>query len=75
MQVLAGQDERLKNPVLEPLFIDYIKPWSSGGMDIFICMQLQKLYAVGKLSIKWATICNFSRIGCYTEELHDERTS
>ena len=52
-----------KNTALEPLSIDDLKAWASRGIDNFISIQLHKRYAVGKLSIRRAKICNFGRIG------------
>ena len=57
-----------KITALEPLSIDDLTAWASRGIDHFISMQLQKPYAVGKLSIRQAKLCNFSRIRCKTEK-------
>ena len=54
--------------VLKPLSIDDLKAWASIEIDNFIVMQLHKPYAIGKLSIRQAKICNFSRIGHETEK-------
>ena len=42
--------------------------WAARGIDIFISIQLYKLYTVGKLSIKQVKICNLSQMRRKTEE-------
>ena len=47
--------------------IEKRKAWAYKGINISISMQRDKPYAVRKLSISRAKICNFSRIGRKTK--------
>ena len=68
MHFSEGEDVRLKIIALEALSLDGSSAWAPRGIDNFTSIQRHNPYTIGKLTIRRVKICNFSRIGCKTEE-------